>query len=170
VSTQVILPPEAIYSLELQEQLEKVERLRERGADLKAFDDALKQIDERLSLVQASPNATAPGLTPGYWHVRRQNDPPTMDSYLILTAPDGSFVEPHSGFLDWLRGCDLQRPGALDDLQKQQYAKERERQRRKELLHEERVDEFLSRYKAHANPGVLFGDNKWTWRAGARTG
>lgn len=165
LETRVELPEEVRFSMELEQQMEKVNRLRERGADLQAFDDALKQIDPRLDLVKASENATAPGLTPGYWHIRRRNDPPAMDSYLILTAPDGGFTEPHSGFLDRLRACDLQRDGALEDLQRAEFAKERERQARAELLHAERVEEIAGRYKAHSSPGVLFGGNRWTNRA-----
>lgn len=168
MAVSVLLPEEVRFSMELEDQLERVGRLRDRGAELHAFDKALKDIDPRLSLVRASEQATAPGLTPGYWHIRRQNDPPAMDSYLILTDPDGNFVEPHSGHLEWLRGCDLQRAGALDDLQKQQFAKERERQKQRALAQEQRMEEFATRYKAKANPGVLFSDTPWTWRAGAK--
>ena len=170
MTTSVLLPEEAIFSMELEGQLEKLGRLRDRGAELDAFDRALKDIDPRLSLVRASEQATAPGLTPGYWHIRRQNDAPTMDSYLILTDPDGDFTEPHSGHLEWLRGCDLQRAGALDDLQKQQYAKERERQKARALLQEERMSEFATRYKALAEPGVSFGGTGWTARTKGRRG
>jgi hypothetical protein len=84
---------------------------------------------------------------------------------MILTAPDGGFIEPHSGFLDRLRASDLQRPGALEDLQRKEYAKERERQARAQLLRDERVEEIAGRYKALTSPGIRFGDDPWMYRA-----
>ena len=156
-------------NLRIEQMLENVERKRARGEWLTYFDDQLKQIDPDLSLVKAQESAEPRmGLIPGLWHVRKINGGGIQDTYLPIDDGNGNFVEPHMGVLDGLRANDLQRPGRMDDLRKAWDAEDRRRADSKLKFREEFKEEFMDRYKAHSNPGVLFGDNSWTARAGAR--
>jgi hypothetical protein len=88
----LILPPTVAFDLER-------ERMVERHAALSWFDRQLKDIDPRLELVRAREHAHAPGMEPGFWHVKRTNEQ-TLDSYVPIKGPDGEFVEPNSGWLN----------------------------------------------------------------------
>lgn len=75
-----------------------------------AVSKALRQYDERLSLVWVKDNAPADrSLVPGRWHVHRRNDPPAPDSYMPITGPSGEYREPHHGILNELAERDLWR-------------------------------------------------------------
>lgn len=155
----IILPPIALYNAER-------EKLTNRHEHLKWFDVQLKQLDWRLSLVKAAPGAVDRDLIAGYWHIKRDNSEKGMlDTYLPITGPNGEFMEPHTGVLEQLRGGDLQRPGAWEEMIRRH---DREEQDRKNRLAAERADfkeEFALRYKAKANPGVSFNSSKpWRYR------
>lgn len=163
------MPDVVLGNLELERALENVERKRARGDWLGYFDQQLRELDSKLSLVKARDDAPAfGGMVPGFWHVRRANGGGIPDSYLPITDENGGFIEPHSGILEGLRANDLQRAGRLDELRKEWDRRDADREKSMRTFRDDFRDEFLDRYKAHSNPGVLFGDNRWTYRAGAR--
>jgi hypothetical protein len=129
------------------------------------FDRALKNIDSALSLVFLN-DETEPvyGIVPGRWHVRyRRQD---ALNFMPILDRDGGYMEPHYGVLDQIRRADL---GKDENFQRIATRQERERKdldKRRARASEERVDEMAGRIKASLNPGILFGDNNWSYRAG----
>lgn len=166
---ELILPDVVLHNMELERSLEKMGRLRQRAHDLRALEDALKQIDPMLSLVKAQEKVENPNVRPGYWHVRRSNAP-FPDTYLTIEGPNGEFVEPHSGVLDVLREQDTRRQGWFDEFRMRKVREKRDREKNRLLLAEDRREELATRIKAYDNPGVAFGTRGWTYRAGARKG
>lgn len=162
--SQIILPASVKYNLER-------ERMASRHESLKWFDTELKALDEHSELIKASESAEAPGMIPGFWHVRRTDPVTGWQAYLPLTGPEGKFSEPHSGHLEKMRASDLQRPGAFEDL-KRRWDAEDEAHRREQLwTREEFKREFAERYLNKIRPSVSFSDvGHWTNRAGARRG
>lgn len=47
---------------------------------------------------------------PGRWHVRRNNPPPAVPSYIPITTPDGGYRDPDFGVVEELHRIDLRRP------------------------------------------------------------
>ena len=131
----------------------------------KGFNKLLRQIDRRLSLVWVNENADAPGLVPGRWHVRRENDG-APDSYMAILGEGGSYREPDSSILRELQKRDLWRAGGMRDLERRGDAALVARQKRAAEAREEKKTEFKERYKALDSPGVLFSDVRWSARAG----
>lgn len=166
--SKLILPDSVKFNRGLEEQLERVAELRRKGSFLNEFDHQLKDLDPKLSLVKAGEHSDLPELMPGYWHVKRDNEGAPA-SYLPIATLDGHFKEPDSGTLEWLRSCDLQRPGALREIQKRQEQEMIDHARDKARLREERKDEFLERYKSHANASVSMKQG-WKNKAKGRNG
>jgi hypothetical protein len=118
------------------------------------------EFDDHLARMDGRDNATQLGLTPGYWHVKRDN-PTTMPTFIPLTGPDGEFVEPSSSHLEMLRRSDLQRKGAFDDLVKRHDAAAEKAAKLKETQREERVDHMAEIIAHHDNASVSMADG-WT--------
>jgi len=151
--SHLILPEAVAHADRLERSLEKLNLLRERVSWLTYFESELKAIDGQLSLVKAVENATEPGLTPGYWHVKRDN-PAMVPTYLPIQGPLGEFVEPHSGILEDLRRMDLQRSGALEEIARAQNRKAADERKRRENAKLERVEALAGHMKAIDSPGV----------------
>lgn len=156
----IVLPPVVEWN-------EQRAKLAERHGALRWFDDALKEFDPLMELVRAPEGSTDPDLIPGYWHIRRRN-PIGLHTYIAITGPEGEFTEPHSGVIEQLRKMDLQRKGAWEELMQKLDDEEAASRRKVQETRDDLKEEFADRYKAYANPGVLFGDNKWTWRSKAK--
>lgn len=143
---------------EVARQLETVRR----------FNRELRRLDEYLELVWVTrPRDPAvrplPGMIWERWHVRRRN-PDAPDTYLALTAPDGSYVEPSSRVFSMLAEHDLWR-GDVQRRDRERRAREAaDRERARDAAREERLEEFQLRYKAAVSPGVLFSPDVG-WRA-----
>ncbi len=162
--TRVILPVSAQYNLAR-------EQLAERHGALRWFDRQLKDVDPALELVRAKEVVTEPGMTPGFWHVKRNNGPGVIDSYVPITNPDGSFAEPSSGWLERFRADDAWTNGGWDAMVKRWDRRQRDLDAQKERERQDRVQEIAERVKAIGNPGVSMTDAKpWSYRAGARRG
>jgi hypothetical protein len=162
--SSLILPPTALYNLER-------EAMAERHGALRWFDQQLKQIDPALDLVRAAPHASAPGMVPDFWHVRRRNGPGVIDSYIAITGDDGGFVEPASWWLERFRADDAWTNGGWDAMKKRWDAREASRARDKENRRVARVEEIAGRIKAIDSPGVSMTDaGAWRYRARARRG
>lgn len=134
---------------------------------------ALHDLDPRLELWKASDRLPGPihGAKPGFWHVVRRNDPPTPDSYMVITdrglgVMDGGFREPDSGVIELLRQGDMHRRGyALpsDDYDVVEAAAQKERDRQTE----QRGDEVRSDFAAAKRVAGDGGLEKRLWGKGA---
>lgn len=153
----IILPDRVRHKLDFERQLEQ---LNDRHGWLRHFDAELRRIDPYLSLVKASEAATQPGLTPGFWHVQRDN-PETIPTYIPLTDDEGGFAEPTGHHLEVIRRADLQRPGAFEDFKRRQDERVREIEKRREAAAEERRVELAERIAHHEVPSVSMTDG-WT--------
>lgn len=157
----LILPPVVQYNLAR-------ERLVERHEALRWFDRQLKELDPDLELVRAKEVVDEPGLRPGFWHVKRNNRD-TVDRYFVIQGPDGEYMEPHSGFIEYLRSQDLQAPGAWKRLMENQEREERLAERSKVLAREERLQEFADRVKSYESPAVSMAGS-WSYKTSGRRG
>lgn len=154
---EIILPATAKYNIER-------ERMATRHHALQDFERQLTELDEHSTLVRAHEQAAAPGMIPGFWHVKRTDPVTGWDAYLALTGPDGQFSEPHSGHLQKLREADLQRSGGFEEL-KRKWEREDE-DKRKALLwtRGEFQREFAERYLSKTRPSVSFQNVGGGWR------
>lgn len=114
----------------------------------------LRAIDPRLSLVKAKDDALAPGVRPGFWHVRRDNSPSPVTVW-PWQAPDGSFLEPDSRLEEWLRTMDMQSTRTDRALHDAAVEDDRRRAREDELGHEQRVDHMMNRLRSLNRTSVL---------------
>lgn len=132
---QIILPTHVLANMERERQVDlRIEAAQE-------FNRLLKEIDPRLGLVRAHERADAPGLIPGYWHVRRRNAPPAADTYMPITGPHGEFMEPHTGVLEELRYADLHNGGLERIIEAQARARDA-RTREEDRQREDRVGQM----------------------------
>lgn len=155
--TSLWVPPTAQIDHELDSQLE---RLGRRHEWLKYFDRELQAMDPRLSLVKASESATEPGLKPGYWHIKRDNEQ-TMATYYPLQGHDGEFVEPGSEHLEMMRRNDLTKPENFKRLVEQGEAHLRRIEEQRKERAEERQTEFAERFESVQRAHVSMKDG-WT--------
>lgn len=161
--SELVLPEIVEANARLEASLETLQRKRARAGWLAHFNDALRGIDPKLSLVKARETiALERDLVPGLWHVRRENGTDLPDSYLPISGPDGGFLEPHEGVLNQLRERDLQRPGRMEELRATWDAEDRARKNKQLLFREEMKEEVATRYKVLTSPGVSFSDTRWT--------
>ena len=157
---QIILPPEVILGQQIDAQLERMNRLRERHGFLVWFDRELKAIDPRLSLVKASENPDQSAVVPSAWHIRRDNEA-TMPTYIPILTQDGLPREPVNNDLEQLKKADMQRPGAFDEFCRKQEQKLLDQRLNREKAQEARVEEIVDRIRHHENASVGY-DAKWT--------
>lgn len=151
------IPEKARLDRDLDSQLEQ---LGKRHAWLKYFDRELQAMDPYLSLVKASDTATEPGLTPGYWHVRRDN-PNDMATYYPLRGEKGEFVEPGSEHLEMMRRNDLTKPDNFKRLVREGEAHLKRIEDQQREVSEQRREEFAQRLESKERAHVSMADN-WT--------
>lgn len=128
--------------------------------ELNAINAELRKIDPHLELVRASPNATLPGLKPGYYHVVRRN-PSAPVSVEVLEGPNGEFVEPGSNVFDMLERSDMWSERAMKIRQKKELDTARSRARQKERECLERMDEVRDRLRSLNNEQILVKEIPW---------
>ena len=155
--TSLWVPPTAQIDHELDSQLE---RLGRRHEWLKYFDRELQAMDPRLSLVKASESATEPGLTPGFWHIRRDNEQ-TMATYYPLRGENGEFVEPGSEHLEMMRRNDLTKPDNFKRLVREGEAHLKRIEDQQREVGEQRREEFAQRLESKERAHVSM-NGKWT--------
>lgn len=129
--------------------------------ELDSYNKELKQIDPDLELVWAPENVTAPGLSPGRFHVLRRNPPPAPPLLIPLEHEDGSFREPGSWMYDMLRKADLWNDRAQADRKRVQEEITRQRAKRKQEEREETAWEIDSRLKSVNDTSVWMGGKDW---------
>jgi hypothetical protein len=128
--------------------------------ELRRFNEELQRIDPHLELVRASPNATLPGLKPGYYHVVRHN-PDAPVSVDVLEGPDGEFVEPGSNVFDMLERSDMWSERAMKIRQKKELDAARSKERAREKEREDRIYEFKERWKQANSDQILIKEAPW---------
>ncbi len=145
---EVILPASVILR-------DATERLNARHDHLRWLEQELRSLDPLLSLVRAKPTV-APGspLKPGYWYIQRANPVGGAPQMIEWAFPDGSFREPDSGMLEFLRRRDLWNPGVFEHAKKAQQRQEAETRARAAEQRGELRDELAGRVKAAVSPGV----------------
>jgi len=117
----------------------------------RAFRRRLRDVDPLLDLVRAKPRASAPGLRPNYWHVRRRN-PGLSDSYMPITGPNGEYREPHDGVIEDLALRDLWRSDVAARNEPERLAAENER--RQEAERQERREQAVERVRSAERTSV----------------
>ena len=142
---------------------EMVERTRQRAV---ALDKALKQLDHRLSVIYVKEGAPASyGMKPGFFHVRRQNDPPAANTYWPIQTPEGGFREPDSGVLHELEARDMwKREDLIPKPDVPHYMKEPTRD--ETLAAEQRKDELKADLAAGRRVAGEGGLRKRRWARG----
>lgn len=169
--SQILLPESVIENM-------RVERSLHFASDgyVKDFNRRLKEIDPHLSLAFAGDRAEGSGIQPGRWHIQRKNpqrpDIPTT-FWTISTngiGNPGGFRDPDQGVIDELHRNDLWKNGGVEKLKRAREERERREARERANQREARRDELAVNIKAVTNPGIQFGDGKWTAKAKGRRG
>jgi hypothetical protein len=126
----------------------------------------LQKIDPYLRLAHAKPDAQAPGVMPGFYHLVRLN--PSAPLTAMPLHHEGRFVEPSSGMLDRLRESDLQNAQVVREQARRQVEAERAREREKAREDEERKEEIRDRLRAAQETSVSMNeDTPWSQNASA---
>jgi hypothetical protein len=134
------------------------------------YNRMLKEIDPHLELIFAKPNARAPGLVPGRYHVMRHipGGPPTL---LPVTGPNGEFVEPDSGVFEALARSDLWNDRQTQDQRRNREAAERARDRQRAHEAQERQSELAERWAAVSRAQVSMNRSApWSQNTSGRRG
>jgi hypothetical protein len=118
-------------------------------------------MDPYLSLVKASDTATERGVTPGYWHIKRDN-PEDMASYYPLCGEDGEFVEPGSEHLEMTRRNRPEaKPENFNRMVRDGEAHLKRIEAEREAVREQRREEFAERLESKERAHVSMTGN-WT--------
>lgn len=163
----LILPDAVRESME-REQLvdDHLARGKWLGRELRALDPALSCVWVKENVPEHV--AERHGMVPGRWHVRRENQPPAEPSYKPIVGPLNEYREPDSGVLEELRRQDMWNPEVAARYFGETKRKEAERERDAARVREARREDIALNVKAKLNPGVSFGDGRWSYRAGAK--
>jgi len=150
------LPPGVAQGIVQEEELDRQEAVAVYGNRF------LRAKDDRLSLVFAREGAIAPDLTPGRWHVERQNDGGIPHTYMPIAGPNGEYIEPSvDRIINVLNERDMWKSGAIDKINNHKKAlREADRQTRQAVL-----DEL--RYEAEITAKVILGQSSAPKKASA---
>jgi hypothetical protein len=114
------------------------------------------------------------GMKPGFFHVRRQNDPPAANTYIPIQTPEGGFREPDSGVLDELRHMDMWKHG-IPQLEKvdagggfyrHQFPEDPAKKREEDRVSEQQGDEMRENFRAAKRVAGDGGLKKKKWGRG----
>lgn len=154
--------PMGLVPPQIKAEYEREEFVEHAARSGRALDNALKQMDPALSVVfvrHGVPEDDLPGgVIAGRWHVRRDNPPPAVPSYIPITQPDGSYRDPDFGVLHELAERDLWRDGGLHKA----LAKP-DRSKARELAQEQRQDVMREDFRAAKRVAGDGGLTKVKW-------
>lgn len=105
-----LVPPE------IKARYEKAEWVEGAARSGRALEAHLKDTyGPEMEVVFVRPRAqdTPASCIPGRWHVRRNNPPPAVPSYIPITTPDGGYRDPDFGVVAELAEIDLRRPEVM---------------------------------------------------------
>jgi hypothetical protein len=141
-----LVPPEikARY-----EQAEWVERSVTAGRALERELKSLYGPEMEVVLVKPNIGPDCPqSAIPGRWHVRRNNPPPAVPTYIPITAPDGGYRDPDSGVIAELAEIDLRRPEVKQRFLERTRSDAPDKAAERELRKEQRRDIMAMDYRA----------------------
>jgi hypothetical protein len=129
-----------------------------------ALTKELRTLDRRLECIYVDPEAAklppsqrGMGVVPGRWHVVRRNDPKVPDAWFPIMGPNMEYLEPTSKVVEDMKKADLWRPGALQELKRNQARAEILRGSRLALAHEQLRDNAASAYREGARMKSVAG-------------
>lgn len=94
------------------------------------------------------PSRLPENAVPGRWHVRRNNPPPELATYIPILAPGGGYREPDATVVAELAKVDLRRPGVREDLMNRARTDQPHKQRERDLKREQRRDVLKEDFRA----------------------
>lgn len=104
-------------------------------------------ISERVA--DLPPEDSAPGVVPGRWHVAvRARDPREPMMFWPLCGPEGEYRDPDNKLIDDMKGADLWRSGALEELRKRHERQHAEAERAKQTAREARIEQGAHIFRA----------------------
>lgn len=135
--------------------------------ELKEWTSELQKIDPYLEMFWAPEKVTHPALKPGRFHVLRHSPVGGPVTVIPLEGPNGEYRELGSWVFDQIRSEDLWNAEVGRDRARRRKQLLQAEENRKRREREERIEEIDGRLKAANNPGVLFSDLDWRYRAAA---
>lgn len=138
---------------DIRERYEKAEWVEKATTAGRALERELKSLYGRemeVVLVKPTidPEHTPEGVIPGRWHVRRNNPPPAVPSYLPILAPGGGYRDPDSGVIAELAEIDLSRPEVRQKLRERTRTDRPDLNPERALRKEQRQDELKHNFQA----------------------
>jgi hypothetical protein len=85
---------------------------------------------------------------PWRWHVRRNNAPPAVATYLPIMSEGGGYRDPDAGVIAELAEIDLRRPGVREKLMERTRTDSPHKRAEKDLRKEQRRDVMAMDYRA----------------------
>ena len=145
--------PLGIVPADIRAKYEKAEWVQGATHAGRALERELKALyGPRMEVVLVKPSIDpehAPAnVIPGRWHVRRNNDPPAVPTYIPITAPDGGYRDPDSGVTAELVNVDLTRPEVRQRFMDHSRTDSPHLQAERNLRKEQRQDVLKSDFKA----------------------
>lgn len=138
----------------------------------KILERELRLLDDRCRVVKISaragellPQMRAAGVIPGRWHMKLLTHP--VNAYFPITGPNWEYREPDLAFAEEMKERDLQRRGALEEVEKAEEQRERDAARATLLEGEQREDETALAYRAAKRVRGDGGEHKRTDRGNA---
>lgn len=119
----------------------------------KRLEKELRKLDTRFRVVfidpeaaKNTPEARAPGVTPGRWHMKLITS--TINHYFVIAGPKGEYRDPELAVVEEMKERNLWRRGALEQIRENEEA-ELSRLRRAEITEgEARVEQAAASYRA----------------------
>lgn len=119
----------------------------------KLLERELRSLDDRCRVVKISaragalpPKARAAGVIPGRWHMKLLTHP--VNAYFPITGPNWEYRDPDLHFAEEMKERDLQRSGALKEIEDVEDQRERDALRAELLEGEQREDETAMNWRA----------------------
>lgn len=145
-----LVPPDIRARYEAQEYVDRVK------SDVPAARELIKELRSAFGpemdcvFVRAdiSPEKLPDNAVPGRWHVRRNNPPPLLATYIPITTPGGGYREPGASVIPELAAVDLRRPGVKEELIARTRTDAPHKAKERDLKKEQRLDVLKSDFKA----------------------
>lgn len=145
--------------------LEAERFIEERLEVARYWDRELQRLDPRLSLVWVNENATSPGLVPGRWHIRRENEQ-TADSFIPVVGPEDEYRDMGSDVLERLKAADRWNDAVERERKRRAERAKRRAAHDRELRAEQRRDVMAETIRVASRVAGEGGMRKRRWGAG----
>jgi len=132
-------------------------------AHAEALERELKELDDGLSIVWIGSRAPEfPGVSPGRFHVRRQN-PGAPNTFMPIEGPDGEYLEPSFRIVEELKRNDLWNDRAMETLMSEHNRTADASAKADALMSEQIREESASQFRAASRVAGTGGMRKRTW-------